>query len=402
MNTKIKTEIGVGIIIAISMIVGGLIWVGNKEDKQIFKMTPKSEDTIIQDVTKGASGEAGSDFCEANLEKKPNDEIGESTMKDEGWKKYINYRDGYEIDFPADELDIQGNDFFGAGSGYYSAIIGYTSRLGTYGLISVYCGDIDSTLSAMEKAREESQEYMATREEIIKNEKLNINGMDALVVEKKIINPTATENFSTASVYFIQYKKDRVLVITGENEAMFNKMVKTLAPISSNIPASTVASRPSIRDIREIEGGKEMNGFKSYSLSIDNFKNPVWLCMQPDWYSKPDNKECNGGQLIETAESEIFLSGFDNALVIIYSDSEQTEFYDGVYATKSAEGIKTAPFSELCGLVKNNQDGGYFINDQRLLTAPGWKDLIPYINRDACIKGVQYNKSFRVYFIGDK
>lgn len=413
MNKKIKTEIGMGIIIIVSIILGGLIWLGDGKEKEISKVAPEDGGTTIQDATEEMNEEMGSDFCEDNLDMSPDDEVGESVMKNEGWKKYINYRDGYEIDYPASELAIEGSPFLKASGGYYSVSVGYANRLGGYfGPILIYCGNIDSALDsalvATKKSQEEAQKYMESRseevekmkakEEIIKNEKLIINGMEALVIDKKVIFSAETVNIRT---YFIQYKKDRVLMVAGPNESMFDKMVKTIAPISSKVSAPAFSAKPNISDIRKIEGGGR-DGFEAYALSITNFKNSVWLCMQPDWYSKPDNKECNNGTLIESAESEFFASDFDNALLTIYSNSEQTEFYDGVYVSTSAGGLKIAPFSELCGLIKHNQDGSYFINNQRLLTVPGWKDLIPYINKEACVKGVQYEKSFRVYFIENK
>ena len=39
MNKNIKTEIGIGIIVVILIILGGLIWFGDREEKQILETT---------------------------------------------------------------------------------------------------------------------------------------------------------------------------------------------------------------------------------------------------------------------------------------------------------------------------------------------------------------------------
>ena len=44
MNKNIKTEIGIGIIVVILIILGGLIWFGDREEKQILETTLQSID----------------------------------------------------------------------------------------------------------------------------------------------------------------------------------------------------------------------------------------------------------------------------------------------------------------------------------------------------------------------
>lgn len=149
--------------------------------------------------------------------------------------------------------------------------------------------------------------------------------------------------------------------------------------------------------------GRKEFGMNEYEIEISNFKDPLWLCIQEDYYSKPNNKECNDGTSVQQFNSRFFANIENHALLVLYSDSGQKILYDEVYISMDDDkNFQISYSSELCGTLIHNEDGSYFIKNQRLLTVPGWKDLIPYINEDVCVRGVKYQQSFRVYFIEGK
>jgi len=77
--------------------------------------------------------------------------------------------------------------------------------------------------------------------------------------------------------------------------------------------------------------------------------------------------------------------------------------YDEVFVIKNTKGeYDVTTSSNLCGKLEHRSDGTFFIDKQQLLTSPGWKELLPFADKNVCVKGIRYQQSFRVYLIDDK
>jgi len=155
------------------------------------------------------------------------------------------------------------------------------------------------------------------------------------------------------------------------------------------------------KDFPKIIGIKKVDTDK-YIINTTTFPKSMWLCIQDDYYSKPDNKTCNSGSLFWYPKQDFYINS-DNTALRLYSDSEQTQLYDEVLALDlKSDQIRIAKLSNICGNIEHNsQNGNYSIKDTRLLTKPGWQNLIPFINKEACVQGEFYpdTSSIRVYFV---
>lgn len=218
-NKKISTVLAVGIILIVAIVMGGLIWLDNKQQtsqNQLLKPKLTNQKLVEKNETTEKS------FCEITNEMKPNDKIEGDLMENKDWNKYINYRDNYQIDYPIKELSIVGNNFSKAPGGYWSALIGYSDRLGAYGDIIIHCGNINSAVNAFNADIKNTNAGL----KIINEEKITINNMDALIIYSKL-----KPEIPTFKTFYIQYKKDMVLIISGYDEPMFDKMVETISSI---------------------------------------------------------------------------------------------------------------------------------------------------------------------------
>lgn len=179
----------------------------------------------------------------------------------------------------------------------------------------------------------------------------------------------------------------------------------TPCPEIKNI-GKIIENAPKIIDLKKI--GISPFGMEEFEIEVSNFKPLLWLCIQQDYYSKPSNQECNSGESINNNPYKFFANIQNHALLVLHSNSDsengQKIFYDKVYISRiDNDNFQVSHSSELCGIVKRDEkNGSFFIQDQRLLTNPGWKDLMPFINKAVCVEGVQYQQSFRVYFIEEK
>jgi len=170
----------------------------------------------------------------------------------------------------------------------------------------------------------------------------------------------------------------------------------SLQPIE--IAASTIKFHPSAVKIAEIDNFKQV-GDDVYEVSIKNFTRPLWLCIQPDTYSKPSNLKCNRGELIAKPIEKIRFSMKNGAILLLFSDFEQSVLHDATLLRRLADGNwQLSEIATRCGVLEQRGDD-FFIKNQRLLSAPGWNDLPQLVNSDVCVHGEQYRKTFRVYFV---
>jgi hypothetical protein len=96
-----------------------------------------------------------------------------------------------------------------------------------------------------------------------------------------------------------------------------------------------------------------------YQLTISNFKKPLWLCTQQDFYSKPDNQTCNSGILVSspnpTFEQNYAVSkdsseraNISAAALRLYENNKLTTLYDAVIAKDlDSESPALAPLAKL-------------------------------------------------------
>lgn len=170
---------------------------------------------------------------------------------------------------------------------------------------------------------------------------------------------------------------------------------------------TTNQTPPPVEKVPKIIGIEKVNndGYIGYRIKTSVFSKPMWLCIQPDFYSKPSSgsKGCNSGGVFSSPEEIVYGIRDNSAVLRLYSDSEHTQLYDEVLILElKTEKPKITRVQEECGkLVQNSQNGNLFIGNTRLLTSPGWADLVQFVNEDVCVQGELYGQtsSIRVYFI---
>lgn len=183
---------------------------------------------------------------------------------------------------------------------------------------------------------------------------------------------------------------------TNFSASLPEPVVQTISSISKPIIKKGLPPRM-IEIVTEESGEKK--------LVITNFTNSLWLCIQPDWYSKPNNESCNTGLLIEQSPFIIQDDLGETASVLkLYDDSNMGKLYDQAVVRRLKDGSHSlTQLSELCGTLTRDVGGSFTIDRYTLLTEPGWRGLLPFVNSSVCVEGEKYDKSnsFRVYFINE-
>ena len=171
----------------------------------------------------------------------------------------------------------------------------------------------------------------------------------------------------------------------------------TIVPILIPTPTSDPDLPPRMEKIIT-----EKAGWKT--LYISHFSKPLWLTVQPDWYSKPSNKTANSGFSVGNPTFTFYSDlGKETAVLKLY-DQDGGQLIDQALVKKQSDDTyQLIQLTKLCGMVIQNSDGSFYVDNFRLLTEPGWKELLPYVNKTACVEGEKYDSSnsFRVYFISE-
>lgn len=198
----------------------------------------------------------------------------------------------------------------------------------------------------------------------------------------------------TASIMYGFFALRRPVKYQSQNSAIPQQPTPFTTPNETN---------PKIIGIEEAD--KTIQGDIGYRIKTSVFNKPMWLCVQPDFYSKPSNKKCNSGQLLTTPKDIIFTIKGDNTVLRLYSHNDQAQLYDEVLVRDlNTKNPKIVSLQKQCGTLILNTDGNFFIAEIRLLTIPGWADLVKFVNQDICVQGESYPQasSIRVYFIEEK
>lgn len=191
-----------------------------------------------------------------------------------------------------------------------------------------------------------------------------------------------------------------IILISGCDQKTFEQDKTSVLERKTDQKFSQTNTTPSPR-IVAVYGNNE----HSYTITFDHPEKSMWLCIQQDWYSKPDNETCNYGELIEQAPYKIIYPVIGNeAILRLLSYPDQDTLYDQVLITRNKDNtFKLSPISSLCGKLQHDKmTGNFYLNRKRLLTEPGWKSLLSYKNTPVCVEGMPYKKTFRVYFIKEQ
>lgn len=224
MNKKIDTLLAIAIMILVAGTIGALIWHNNT---QITPIQTQSQSSAKKE-TKATVPQKN--FCEITANTKNGDKPNLPSVEIERSKNssngsiFINHRDEYQIEYPTDKLTILGDADFGSyqtNARHWSAEIGYAGKLGAFGEIKIFCGDVESAISAYYKDNTELK---------------IVSRQDSMIGGKKAITINSQQNGTGAPAskeVLIQYKNDRVLIIGGPAEPksdldIFDKMISTL------------------------------------------------------------------------------------------------------------------------------------------------------------------------------
>lgn len=224
MNKKIGTPLAITIIILVAGTIGVLIWHNNT---QITPVQTQSQSSAKKETKTTVPQK---NFCEITANTKNGDKPNLPSVKIEKSKNnpsgsiFINHRDEYQLEYPTDKLTILGDADFGSyqpNARYWSAEIGYADRLGAFGGIEIFCGDVESAVSAYYKDNEEPK--------IISRQDSTLGGKKAVIINSQYHGTGAPASKEA----LIQYKNDRVLIISGPAEPksdldIFDKMISTL------------------------------------------------------------------------------------------------------------------------------------------------------------------------------
>ncbi len=136
-----------------------------------------------------------------------------------GWKKFTHSRDGYSLKYPSDKVgEPQISSAGDSGSGWiWSAQIGYPDRLGAFADFFTFNGLIDGSIDAYYKGN--------SRIQITSTQSTTVNGKQAKIVLWRDINNSQSP---VGKQYFIQYSSNKVLIVSGSTEALFDQVVSTL------------------------------------------------------------------------------------------------------------------------------------------------------------------------------
>jgi hypothetical protein len=144
---------------------------------------------------------------------------------------------------------------------------------------------------------------------------------------------------------------------------------------------------------------------EEFEIDLSTFYKTMWLCIQQDFYTKPDNLNCNkSGELI-SAKNHLFANIGNEAAFRLYSDYTMQTLYDEVLVKElDTKTPKITKLGNICGTLKNSSQpsGGFVIEKTQLLLAEGAQDrLTPLIDKAVCAQGDidPLKGRLRVYFI---